>query len=125
MFFVLFLFVVVVVVFSITLVLFVCLFLLLLLLFVFCVYYPLAFNCRMNSVFFSRDNLERDWIGRRSLVVIVYRTKLHIRPGLVFVLRSRGNRYVKWRIICVFIESGLDVFTIERSIIMTKFFLLL
>jgi len=42
-------------------------------------------------------------------------------PGLVFVLCSRGNRYIKWRMICVFIEPGLDVFTIERSIIMTKY----
>ena len=77
----------------------------------------------MNSVFFSRESLERDWIGRQSLVVIVNRTKLHILPGLVFVLHSRGNRYIKWRMICVFIEPGLDVFTIERSIIMTKYFL--
>ena len=33
---------------------------------------------------------------------------------LVFVLRSRGNRYIKWRMICVFIEPRLDVFAIER-----------
>ena len=77
----------------------------------------------MNSVFFSflfSRETATHWIGRQSLVVIVYRTKLHSHPGLVFVLRSRGNRYIKWRMICVFIEPGLDVFTIERSIITTK-----
>ena len=65
--------------------------------------------------FFSRETALRE-TGLQD-------TKLHIHPGLVFVLRSRGNRYIKWRMTCVFIEPGLDVFTIERSIIMTKYFL--
>ena len=89
---------------------------------VFLVHYPLTFNRRMNSIFFlERQPWERlDWKTVACCYCIPHKTT---HPSWAcFCFRSRGNRYIKWRMICVFIEPGLDVFTIGRSIIMKKYF---
>ena len=68
----------------------------------------------MNSVFLSRETALRETGLEDSGLLLLYTAQSYTSiTGLVFVLRSRGNRYIKWRVICVFIEPGLDVFTIE------------